>query len=94
MRNPSAWWRARLASFARRRRTVRKAEHAYRTRLTQDLRQEASALERRMARRAPRVAAMAIGPAADVAGRLKDDDVSTHAGAMTYGAFLSLPPDS
>ena len=92
MRSPSEWWRARLASFARGRRTVRATEQAYRTQLRRDLRRDVSALERRIARRAPRLAATVIGPAADVAGRLKDDDVSTHAGAMTYGAFLSLPP--
>lgn len=92
MRGPSRWWRARVASFASRRRTLRSSEQAYRTRLAHDLQREASSLERRAARRAPRLAATLIGPVADVAARLKDDDVSTHAGAMTYGAFLSLPP--
>jgi YihY family inner membrane protein len=33
-----------------------------------------------------------IGPVRAIAARYEDDELPTHAGALTYGAFLSLPP--
>jgi YihY family inner membrane protein len=88
----AAWWRARVGSLGRRRGELRTLEREYESRLAKETKHEVSALERRVARRAPRLARTVVGPAAEIAERLGPDDVSTHAGAMTYGAFLSIPP--
>jgi YihY family inner membrane protein len=42
--------------------------------------------------RFPRVGRVIIDPARAIAGRYEQDELPTHAGALTYGAFLSLPP--
>jgi YihY family inner membrane protein len=41
--------------------------------------------------RSPRLA-RALSPVLDIVPRYRQDDLPTHAGALTYGAFLSIPP--
>jgi hypothetical protein len=40
--------------------------------------------------RFPRVGRVIVDPARAIAGRYERDELPTHAGALTYGAFLSL----
>src|SRR4249920_1274353 len=42
--------------------------------------------------RFPRLGRVIIDPVRAIAGRYEGDELPTHAGALTYGAFLSLPP--
>ncbi|MGZ8579435.1 MAG: YihY/virulence factor BrkB family protein [Actinomycetota bacterium] len=42
--------------------------------------------------RFPRFGRAIIDPIWAIAARYEDDELPTHAGALTYGAFLSLPP--
>ena len=42
--------------------------------------------------RFPRVDRVVVDPVRAIAARYEDDELPTHAGALTYGAFLSLPP--
>jgi YihY family inner membrane protein len=46
----------------------------------------------RIDNRFPRVGRVVVDPVRAIAGRYEDDELPTHAGALTYGAFLSLPP--
>ena len=46
----------------------------------------------RIDRRFPRVGRVVVDPVRAIAARYEDDELPTHAGALTYGAFLSLPP--
>ena len=42
--------------------------------------------------RFPRFGRVIVAPIWAIAARYEDDELPTHAGALTYGAFLSLPP--
>jgi YihY family inner membrane protein len=42
--------------------------------------------------RFPRVGRIIVDPLRAIASRYERDELPTHAGALTYGAFLSLPP--
>jgi YihY family inner membrane protein len=42
--------------------------------------------------RFPRLGRAIVDPARAIAARYEGDELPTHAGALTYGAFLSLPP--
>lgn len=42
--------------------------------------------------RFPRVGRVFVGPVRAIVDRYEEDELPTHAGALTYGAFLSLPP--
>jgi YihY family inner membrane protein len=42
--------------------------------------------------RFPRLGRIIVDPVRAIAGRYERDELPTHAGALTYGAFLSLPP--
>jgi len=42
--------------------------------------------------RFPRFGRVIVDPVRAIVARYQDDELSTHAGALTYGAFLSLPP--
>ena len=46
----------------------------------------------RIGRRFPRVGRVVVEPVRAIAMRYEGDELPTHAGALTYGAFLSLPP--
>ena len=46
----------------------------------------------RIVSRLPWVGRVIVEPVRAIAARYEDDDLPTHAGALTYGAFLSLPP--
>lgn len=46
----------------------------------------------RLESRFPRVGRVIVGPVRAIVARYEDDELPTHAGALTYGAFLSLPP--
>ncbi len=46
----------------------------------------------RLAERYPRLDRVLIQPGWAIAARYQDDDIPTNAGALTYGAFLSIPP--
>jgi membrane protein len=46
----------------------------------------------RMGNRFPRVGWLVADPVRAIAVRYEGDDLPTHAGALTYGAILSLPP--
>jgi len=67
-------------------------EERTRDRLLTHARAEAAAIEARLAARVPRPMRRLLGPAAHVFVRGRLDDLGTHAGALTYGAFLSIPP--
>lgn len=45
-----------------------------------------------VAERHPRLDRAVIQPVRTIVARYEDDDVPTNAGALTYGAFLSIPP--
>jgi membrane protein len=49
-------------------------------------------VRRQIGSRFPRAARVIGGPVRAIVGRYEHDDLATHAGALTYGAFLSLPP--
>lgn len=42
--------------------------------------------------RFPKIGRVIVQPVRAIAARYEDDELPTHAGALTYGAFLSLPP--
>jgi YihY family inner membrane protein len=42
--------------------------------------------------RFPGIGRVIVGPVRAIAARYERDELPTHAGALTYGAFLSLPP--
>jgi membrane protein len=42
--------------------------------------------------RFPRVGRVIVGPVRAIVARYEDDELPTHAGALAYAAFLSLPP--
>jgi YihY family inner membrane protein len=46
----------------------------------------------RLETRFPRVGRVIVDPVRAIAARYEADELPTHAGALTYGAFLSLPP--
>jgi len=46
----------------------------------------------RAAERYPKVATKVIEPSLALTPRLRHDDIATNAAALTYGAFLSIPP--
>jgi len=46
----------------------------------------------RLSQRHPKLASTLVEPALAIAPRLRHDDVGTNAGALTYSAFLSIPP--
>jgi membrane protein len=98
-RQPRRW----LASQARRLRSASRArqeqqaqlgdvERAERDRLSQLARDRADSLRQRLHERFPRVPVRFVAPVAEVAARPRIDDLSTHAGALTYGSFLAIPP--
>ena len=53
---------------------------------------QADELQRRLRERFPRLPLGFVAPIMEVAARPRIDDLGTHAGALTYGAFLALPP--
>src|SRR6266700_3881557 len=97
-------WRSRgLAGQARRLRSAVRArqarqsqlgdvERAERDRLSRLARARAEGVQQRLHERFPRMSVRFAAPVAEVAARPRMDDLATHAGALTYGSFLAIPP--
>jgi len=43
-------------------------------------------------RRFPRLGDRVLAPGLEIAGRVRTDQLGVHAGSLTYGAFLAIPP--
>lgn len=56
------------------------------------VRTRADEYQRVLHRRFPRLPYRFVAPVAEVAARPRIDDLATHAGALTYGSFLAIPP--
>jgi membrane protein len=67
-------------------------ERQERERLSMLTRARADERQRVAHQRFPHLPYRFIAPLAEVAARPRIDDLATHAGALTYGAFLAIPP--
>ena len=67
-------------------------ERQERDRLSMLVRGRADKLQQTLHERFPHLPYRFIAPAAEVAARPRIDDLATHAGALTYGSFLAIPP--
>ena len=56
------------------------------------VRARADGLQQGLHRRFPHLPCRFVAPVAEVAARPRIDDLATHAGALTYGSFLAIPP--
>lgn len=67
-------------------------ERHERERLSMLVRTQADERQRVVHERFPHLPYRFIAPLAEVAARPQIDDLATHAGALTYGSFLAIPP--
>jgi membrane protein len=67
-------------------------ERQERERLSMLVRTRADERQRVVHQRFPQLPSRFIAPLAEVAARPQIDDLATHAGALTYGSFLAIPP--
>jgi membrane protein len=97
---PARWWRGkrlRGLRWAVKAEQVGQAElgavwHRERDRLSTLVRARANQRQDALHRRLPRAPYRFVSPVAEVAARLRIDDLATHAGALAYGSFLAIPP--
>ena len=68
------------------------AQRQERERLSMLVRTRADERQRVVHQRFPHLPYRFIAPLAEVAARPRIDDLATHAGALTYGSFLAIPP--
>ena len=71
---------------------VEAVEGQQRERLSMLVRTRANERQRVVHQRFPHLPYRFIAPLAEVAARPRIDDLATHAGALTYGSFLAVPP--
>jgi membrane protein len=71
---------------------VAAVERREREHLSMLVRTRADERQRVVHERFPHVPSRFIAPLAEVAARPRIDDLATHAGALTYGSFLAIPP--
>lgn len=99
-RRPARRW---LAKRSRRLRAAVKASQAgqaelgaierqERARLSTLVRARANERQQVLHERFPHLPYRFVAPVAEIAARPRIDDLATHAGALTYGAFLAIPP--
>ena len=67
-------------------------ERREREHLSMLVRTRADERQRAVHQRFPHLPYRFIAPLAEVAARPRIDDLATHAGALTYGSFLAIPP--
>jgi YihY family inner membrane protein len=67
-------------------------EYQERARLSMLVRGRANERQQTLHERFPHLPYRFIAPIAEVAARPRIDDLATHAGALTYGSFLAIPP--
>jgi hypothetical protein len=67
-------------------------ERREREHLSRLVRSRADERQRVVHQRFPHLPYRFIAPLAEVAARPRIDDLATHAGALTYGSFLAIPP--
>jgi YihY family inner membrane protein len=67
-------------------------ERQERDRLSMLVRARANGLQQRLHERFPHLPYRFVAPVAEVSARPRLDDLATHAGALTYGSFLAIPP--
>jgi YihY family inner membrane protein len=67
-------------------------ERQERERLSMLVRARANGLQQHLHERFPHLPYRFIAPVAEVSARPRIDDLATHAGALTYGSFLAIPP--
>lgn len=71
---------------------VSAVERQERERLSMLVRARVDQRQRALKQRFPHLPYRFITPLAEVAARPRIDDLATHAGALTYGSFLAIPP--